>query len=118
MVPRIRGSSITAMAAEGRLSKMKGLRSPLRLAVSYCNEDTNRLLVKNKQKKYIHVHVCLHYPEEDGGELDEQGFIGVGRAYEVQGVFSTLSAMVTRARRREAGRMPLDWMGSSSQSEP
>ncbi len=34
----------------------------------------------------MHVNVCLHYPEEDGGELDEQGFVGVGRAYEVQGV--------------------------------
>ncbi len=33
-------------------------------------------------------------------------------------LFSTLTEIVTRARRREAGRMPLDWMGSSSQSEP
>ncbi len=34
----------------------------------------------------MHVNACLHYPVEDGGELDEQGFVGVGRAYESQGV--------------------------------
>ncbi len=28
---------------------------------------------------YIYVNWCLHYPEEDGGELDEQGFAGVGQ---------------------------------------
>ncbi len=63
---------------------MIGRWPPLRLTVPYCNEDTNRLLGKNKQYIYIHVSLCLHYPEEDGGELDEQGFVGVGRAYEVQ----------------------------------
>ncbi len=33
-------------------------------------------------------------------------------------LFSSLSAIVTRARRREAGGMPVDWMRFSSRSGP
>ncbi len=44
-------------------------------------------MLGNLQKSiYVHASLCLHYPEEGGGEPDEKGLAGVGRAYEGQGV--------------------------------
>ncbi len=68
----------------------------------------------------MHVNVCLLYPVEDGGELDERvlSVLAVSMRSKVLVLFLTLSAMVTRARRMEAGGMPLNWMRFSSQSKP
>ncbi len=117
-----RGSSITAMAAEGRLSKMKGLWSPLRLTVPYCNEDTNRYILGNQKGKYIYMQVCVFITRRktEASLMNRVLPVLAGpMRSKVLVLISTLSAMVTSARRREAGGgMPLDRMRFSSQSEP